>query len=997
MSSVIGSLRVNLGLDSANFQRGAGRVEQPLRRMERQFKAVAGVAAAMGVAITAAAVAGAKQIDETAKAARRLDSSIGGFRALELAASEAGVSLSSLTNDIQTMNREIASIGTSGNGQRALDALGIKLAEIEGLDADEKLAVISDRANELGLSAGQITSVLRDLGVRNREMALLVLQGGDAIRSARGDIEDYGLAISEVDANRIEAANDAIGRLGLISQYAGQQIAIAVVPALGAMATAMTESLREGGLLRIAIDALAENLDVLSYSAGVAVAAFGGKYVAALAAAKISTFSLVGALAALRAALIATGIGALIVGAGFLIAKFVDLVKGAGSFGDAMGLLRDLVADVFNRMGHASLAFLNANKSVASGIGASFLRAFSVIAEGWDKLINGMASAWNTLADSGLGEGLGLGRMDESNAAERVGAAAADMTARGIEQARLTAEHLTQARAPLESLEALRDAMAGAADETESASVAAIDLTENLDELETSGGGAAGSLAEVEAEASNLSNTLADDLKDAVGEMADAFSDWFSRGFKDFESMANSIKASFKSMLSDLARSAIANPIKVALGIGATGTAGGTGVLGSALGGLSDLSGAFGGGIATTLGGLFSGGLGGAVSGGFGAISAGLGSGSLAGLASAAGAAVPFIAAGAAVVSFFQTKTKTIDAGIRATVDMENSAFESFEKIKKSRFWGLSTSKSVDYSALSADASDPLSLAVDEIRAGALNAVDSLGLSSDIFDGFTSQFRISLDGLDEAAQQAAITDAFKGLADDMASMVPGILAYAQASEGASDTLSRLSTSLLTVNDAFRDLGLSAFDVSLAGGDAASSFIDLFGSLDAFSTASASYYDRFYSDEEKLVNATSRMSEALADLGINVMPATNEAFRDLVETAELAGDLDLVAELIQLAPAFDTVTDAAAALNSQLQSLNEDDFATGLDYRRGLALAENGIAYTAETSPAQMAAELRALRAQVALQQSTLEITAANTGKSADNTENQLLLAEEGIL
>ncbi|MDO6588940.1 hypothetical protein DS901_13855 [Loktanella sp. D2R18] len=39
-SSVIGSLRVNLGLDSAQFERGAKRMDAPLRQMRRQFMAI---------------------------------------------------------------------------------------------------------------------------------------------------------------------------------------------------------------------------------------------------------------------------------------------------------------------------------------------------------------------------------------------------------------------------------------------------------------------------------------------------------------------------------------------------------------------------------------------------------------------------------------------------------------------------------------------------------------------------------------------------------------------------------------------------------------------------------------------------------------------------------------------------------------------------------------------------------------------------------------------
>jgi len=46
---------------------------------------------------------------------------------------------------------------------------------------------------KLGLDAAETTAWLRcATGIRNSEMALLCLAGGDAIRAARGGIKEYG-------------------------------------------------------------------------------------------------------------------------------------------------------------------------------------------------------------------------------------------------------------------------------------------------------------------------------------------------------------------------------------------------------------------------------------------------------------------------------------------------------------------------------------------------------------------------------------------------------------------------------------------------------------------------------------------------------------------------------------------------------------------------------------------------------------------------------------
>jgi len=502
--SVIGALRVNLGLNSAKFERGAKRVKSPLAAMKKQFLAVAAVAAAAGGAITAMALAGAQDLDRAAKSARRLGASIGGFRALELAAGEAGVSLSSMTNDIQTIDREIASIGKSGNAQRALDALGISAQQLSGADADEKLALIADRVKALGLSTGETSSILRDLGVRNREMVLLMLSGGEAIRAARRDIEDYGLAVSSVDAGKIEQANDRIARLGLVTQYLGQRLALEVVPALGQMAQGITNSLRAGGALRSVLDGLASNVQRLTTYLAVAVTGFGVRYVAALVAAKLATATLSGALVFLRGALIRTGIGALIVIAGELVYQFSRLVAGAGGFGEALSLLKAVAAEVWDRMrlGASSLgASLNATWDRIKG---GFFSMLAALQERWSIFLRNLAGSINgvpgmdalTLKLHGASVEARSGSYETSGLAEAYSGAADAGVARAAALAKA-------ADAPLKSIEALRAALKGTTDETEDGTTAANRLGDALGNL---GGG--GALPKVKDDVDELSEGL---------------------------------------------------------------------------------------------------------------------------------------------------------------------------------------------------------------------------------------------------------------------------------------------------------------------------------------------------------------------------------------------------------------------------------------------------------------------------------------------------------
>jgi hypothetical protein len=113
---------------------------------------------------------------------------------------------------------------------------------------------------------------------------------------------------------------------------------------------AMAAVARTTGPLGIAIRTLFENIGRLTTYAATFAALMAGRWVAGLVAAAVSVRGLATALVLLRGALIRTGIGALIVGAGELIYQFGRLVTGAGGFGNAMSLLGDVAAEVWERI-----------------------------------------------------------------------------------------------------------------------------------------------------------------------------------------------------------------------------------------------------------------------------------------------------------------------------------------------------------------------------------------------------------------------------------------------------------------------------------------------------------------------------------------------------------------------------------------------------------------------------------------------------------------------
>lgn len=232
-------LKVVIGGDTSQLDKALDRAGRNIKGFAIAA-AGAAVAAAGGLAVLTRR--GLESVDAMAKLSRSMDSSINGLRAVQIAASEAGVSIGDANTSLQQLSRELVRAEEAGSpAADALKVLGLNARALQLLDADERIAAIADRMKEMNLSAGQAAFLLRDLGVRSREMSLLLIQGGDAIRGARDAVREFGLEISQEQAAAIESANDAIGRMVLVFDGLKQKLAVEVAPVLQRLADRFNE------------------------------------------------------------------------------------------------------------------------------------------------------------------------------------------------------------------------------------------------------------------------------------------------------------------------------------------------------------------------------------------------------------------------------------------------------------------------------------------------------------------------------------------------------------------------------------------------------------------------------------------------------------------------------------------------------------------------------------------------------------------------------------
>jgi hypothetical protein len=184
------------------------------------FAAGLGIGLVGGVKDAIGSVAGLRdEIDRTAKQARRLGTDTATWQGLVHAANLSGVSIEELETGLRKFRTHV---------EGPLDQALFNFARsIEGVgDAGERAAILTEVFGKSGV-----------------QLATLFEGGEKSLRSMVGEVRRYGAALSDVDAARVEAANDALSRAKLAVHGVALKVTVALAPAVEFLANELVRTI----------------------------------------------------------------------------------------------------------------------------------------------------------------------------------------------------------------------------------------------------------------------------------------------------------------------------------------------------------------------------------------------------------------------------------------------------------------------------------------------------------------------------------------------------------------------------------------------------------------------------------------------------------------------------------------------------------------------------------------------------------------------------------
>lgn len=396
------SLKVKIGADTRELDGALNSTQARLRRFAR----IAAVAAAAVATATAALYSRtAAAIDEQAKLAQSLGTTVRSLQVLERAGELAGVSLGEIEQAASQLTRRLSqAAGGAGPAADALERLNLTATELQSVPLDERINLIQQRLSEF-IPQSERAAVAAALFGDRASIAFTRIDQA-TLQQATADVEDFGVALTEVQADNIEAANDALSRVALIARGLANQMTASLAPAVKAIADGFAAIMREGTAFREFLEGLAGRLAAYG-TVIVGAAAAWGTYALAVRAATLATTLFNGALVLTRAALIRTGIGAIVVVLGELVYRAAEAAESVGGIGVAVSAIKDVFLDRFERM-KASVQLFGVNFQVmVNEIKFSFTQAMIVMASSFYSFINGVTSAMNQALGTALQTDLG--------------------------------------------------------------------------------------------------------------------------------------------------------------------------------------------------------------------------------------------------------------------------------------------------------------------------------------------------------------------------------------------------------------------------------------------------------------------------------------------------------------------------------------------------------------------------------------------------------------
>jgi hypothetical protein len=223
--SVVGALRVVLGMDIVQFEDGAKKAQSAAQglasELQKTFGALIALESLKKIADGIANVV--SSMDQMGKSAQKVGVTVEEFSALSYAANLADVQTSDLTSGMEKLGKNLAMVagGAKGPTSDAVRAMGLSLRDSNGQLKDTRslLLDVADKFSSYRDGAAKAALATALFGKIGPELVVFLNEGRKAIEDAGNEAKLFGVVVGRDAAQAAQELNDNLKRLS--AQFQG--------------------------------------------------------------------------------------------------------------------------------------------------------------------------------------------------------------------------------------------------------------------------------------------------------------------------------------------------------------------------------------------------------------------------------------------------------------------------------------------------------------------------------------------------------------------------------------------------------------------------------------------------------------------------------------------------------------------------------------------------------------------------------------------------------
>lgn len=276
-SSVIGALRIVLGMDSAALEKDVAKAKSTLTGFAADVgKAGAAIGIALGAAVGFAVKGAIDEADKLGKMAQSIGVPVEELSRLKHAADLSDVSVENLGVSVGKLSKNMVAVAGGGGKEaaKAFEALGISVTNADGSlkSSTEVMTEVAGKFGNMEDGAGKTALAIAMFGKSGASMIPMLNDGAEGLNKMMAEADQLGIVIDGKTAKSAEAFNDNLTRLGKVKDGIIQQVTARMLPAFENLTEILLAAAKDTGTMDMAANVLATTLKTL-VSGGIIVAA----------------------------------------------------------------------------------------------------------------------------------------------------------------------------------------------------------------------------------------------------------------------------------------------------------------------------------------------------------------------------------------------------------------------------------------------------------------------------------------------------------------------------------------------------------------------------------------------------------------------------------------------------------------------------------------------------------------------------------------------------